>query len=132
MSSTGLDAPDSRLDAVLDMLERLIDFDTESSKSNLALIASVEDYLKAQGADYVKVPNAGGDKAALFISIGPKVDGGVVLSGHTDVVPVEGQAWTSDPFKLRREADRVFGRGTCDMKGFDALCLAMIPEFQRA
>ena len=132
MSSTGLDAPDSRLDAVLDMLERLIDFDTESSKSNLALIASVEDYLKAQGADYVKVPNAGGDKAALFISIGPKVDGGVVLSGHTDVVPIEGQAWTSDPFKLRREADRVFGRGTCDMKGFDALCLAMIPEFQRA
>ncbi|ACB94683.1 acetylornithine deacetylase [Beijerinckia indica] len=124
--------PDARLGATLDMLECLISFDTESSKSNLPLVAAVEDYLREQAVDYVKVPNAEGDKAALFISIGPKVDGGVVLSGHTDVVPVEGQSWTSDPFTLRREADRVFGRGTCDMKGFDALCLAMIPEFKQA
>ncbi len=114
------------------MMERLISFDTESSKSNLALVTSVEYYLQVQGADYVKVPNAEGDKAALFITIGPKTDGGVILSGHTDVVPVTGQSWTSDPFTLRREADKVFGRGTCDMKGFDAICLAMIPEFQKA
>ena len=124
--------PDARLEATLAMLERLIGFDTESSKSNLGLIASVEDYLKSLGVAYVKIPNSTGDKAALFATIGPDRDGGVVLSGHTDVVPVEGQAWTSDPFKLRREAGRVYGRGTCDMKGFDAICLSMIPEFQNA
>ena len=66
------------------------------------------------------------------MTIGPKIDGGVVLSGHTDVVPVEGQAWTSNPFKLRRGDGRAYGRGACDMKGFDAICLAMIPEFQKA
>jgi acetylornithine deacetylase len=107
-------------------------FDTESSRSNLALIASVEDYLHGLGVDYVKVPNATGDKAAIFATIGPKVDGGVVLSGHTDVVPVEGQAWTSDPFKLRRADGRLYGRGSCDMKGFDAVALAMIEEFRQA
>jgi acetylornithine deacetylase len=129
---------DRRLDstdllaATLDMLARLVAFDTESSKSNLPLVADVEAYFKAKGVDYVKVPNAVGDKAALFATIGPKIDGGILLSGHTDVVPVAGQAWTSDPFTLRRESDRVYARGACDMKGFDALCLAMIPEFQRA
>jgi acetylornithine deacetylase len=125
-------APDERLNATLDMLERLIGFDTVSSKSNLDLVAFVEDYLKSLGVAYVKVPNSTGDKAALFATIGPDRDGGVVLSGHTDVVPVEGQAWTSDPFKLRREAGRVYGRGACDIKGFDAICLSMIPEFQNA
>ncbi|WP_297295564.1 acetylornithine deacetylase [uncultured Methylovirgula sp.] len=121
-----------RLAATLEMLARLVAFDTESAKSNLPLIADVEAYLKAQGVDYVKVPNAAGDKAALFATIGPKIDGGILLSGHTDVVPVTGQAWTSDPFTLRRDENRVYARGACDMKGFDALCLAMIPEFQRA
>jgi acetylornithine deacetylase len=125
-------ATENRLTAALAVLERLVGFDTESSKSNLPLIADVETYLTGLGVDYIKVPNEAGDKAALFATIGPKVDGGVVLSGHTDVVPVEGQAWTSDPFALRRDGDRLFGRGTCDMKGFDAICLAMIPEFQKA
>ncbi len=124
--------PDERLDATLVMLERLIGFDTESAKSNLGLVAFVEDYLNSLGVAYVKIPNAAGDKAALFATVGPNRDGGIVLSGHTDVVPVEGQSWTSDPFKLRREAGRVYGRGACDMKGFDAVCLAMIPEFQQA
>ncbi len=123
---------DDRLEAAIDMLARLIGFDTESSKSNLALVAAVEDYLGALGVEYVKVPNETGDKAALFLTIGPHIDGGVVLSGHTDVVPVEGQSWTSDPFRLRREGGRLFGRGACDMKGFDSICLAMIPEFQKA
>jgi acetylornithine deacetylase len=123
---------DDRLAATLALLERLVQFDTESSKSNLPLVAEIEAYLQALGIDYVKVPNATGDKAALFATIGPKIDGGVVLSGHTDVVPVEGQAWTSDPFTMRREGERLYGRGTCDMKGFDAICLAMIPEFQKA
>ncbi|WP_432431215.1 acetylornithine deacetylase [Methylocella silvestris] len=122
----------ARLEAAIAMLERLVGFDTESSKSNLALIAAVEAYLRECGADYVKIPNAIGDKAALFVTIGPKIDGGVVLSGHTDVVPVEGQSWSSDPFTLRREDGRLYGRGACDMKGFDSICLAMIPEFQKA
>lgn len=121
-----------RLTATLEMLARLVSFDTESSKSNLPLVADIEAYLAACGVDCVKVPNATGDKAALFATIGPKIDGGVVLSGHMDVVPVAGQAWISDPFTLRRDDGRVYARGACDMKGFDALCLAMIPEFQQA
>jgi acetylornithine deacetylase len=123
---------DPRLEATLEILARLVSFDTESSKSNLGLVADVEAYLRSLGVSHVRIPSADGGKAALFVSIGPAHDGGVVLSGHTDVVPVAGQAWTSDPFRLRRDAGRVFGRGTCDMKGFDAICLAMIPEFQSA
>ncbi|MGA3302124.1 MAG: acetylornithine deacetylase [Methylovirgula sp.] len=121
-----------RLAATLGLMERLVGFDTVSSKSNLPLVADVENYLKKHDVDFVRVPNRAGDKAALFATIGPKRDGGVVLSGHTDVVPVEGQTWSSDPFTLRRDGDRLYGRGTCDMKGFDAVCLAMIPEFQNA
>jgi acetylornithine deacetylase len=132
VSSFPISAADGRLAETLTILERLVSFDTESTKSNIALAADVEAYLTGLSVDYVKVPNAEGDKAALFATIGPKIDGGVVLSGHTDVVPVEGQAWSGDPFSLRRGDDRVFGRGTCDMKGFDALCLAMIPEFLKA
>ncbi|KAB2860576.1 MAG: acetylornithine deacetylase, partial [Bauldia sp.] len=77
-------------------------------------------------------PNASGDKAAIFATIGPPTDGGVVLSGHTDVVPVAGQSWMGDPFTLRREGSRLLGRGAVDMKGFDAVCLAMVPEFKAA
>jgi acetylornithine deacetylase len=80
----------------------------------------------------VRVPNADGSKAAIFATVGPMNDGGIVLSGHTDVVPVAGQSWSSDPFTLRRDGTRLYGRGTCDMKGFDAICLAMVPEFLRA
>ncbi len=121
-----------RLTAVQDLLGRLISFDTETSKSNLPLIDFVESYLAGLGARFVRVPNSIGDKAALFVTIGPMRDGGVVLSGHTDVVPVTGQNWTGDPFCMRREGSRLFGRGTCDMKGFDAIALAMIPEFMAA
>ncbi|CAO4177314.1 acetylornithine deacetylase [Methylorubrum populi] len=116
----------------LELLERLVAFDTESSKSNLALIDFVADYLDAWGVPHVRVPNAAGDKAALFATLGPSTDGGVVLSGHTDVVPVTGQAWTTDPFRLRVADGRVYGRGAVDMKGFDALALAMVPEALRA
>ena len=112
----------------LELLERLVAFDTESSKSNLALIAFVANYLDGWGVPYVRVPNAAGDKAALFATLGPKIDGGVVLSGHTDVVPVAGQAWTTDPFTLRVAGGKAFGRGAVDMKGFDALALALVPE----
>jgi acetylornithine deacetylase len=125
-------AVEERLHITLAILERLIHFDTESSKSNLALVSFVEDYLRSLGIAYIKIPDAEGGKAAIFATIGPNGDGGIVLSGHTDVVPVAGQAWSSDPFKLRSENGRLYGRGTCDMKGFDAVCLAMIPEFKAA
>jgi acetylornithine deacetylase len=114
------------------LLERLMAFDTESDKSNLPLIDFVEDYLRDEGVPTLRAPNAAGDKAALLATIGPAIDGGIVLSGHTDVVPVEGQNWTSDPFQLRGAAGRLYGRGACDMKGFDAVALAMVPSFKAA
>jgi acetylornithine deacetylase len=114
------------------LLERLAAFDTESDKSNLPLIDFVEEYLRGQDIPVLRAPNAAGDKAALLATIGPMVEGGIVLSGHTDVVPVEGQKWTSDPFKLRGADGRLFARGSCDMKGFDAIALAMIPHFKKA
>ncbi len=120
------------LEAAIELTARLVSFDTESSKSNLPLIAAVEDYLRAQDVKFWRLPNAAGDKAAIFATIGPNVPGGVLLSGHTDVVPVAGQAWTADPFTLRREGSRLIGRGAVDMKGFDAVCLAMIPVFKAA
>jgi acetylornithine deacetylase len=120
------------LSRALPLIERLVGFDTESSKSNLPLIEFVEDYLDELNVPFVRVPNADGNKAALFVTVGPVHDGGIVLSGHTDVVPVTAQSWSSDPFILRRDGTRLYGRGACDMKGFDAICLAMVPEFQRA
>ena len=108
---------DRRLSDAVDMLARLVAFDTESSKSNLELVAFVETVLRAHDIPFVVVPNATGDKAAIFATIGPMIDGGIVLSGHTDVVPVTGQTWTSDPFTLRREGSRLYGRGATDMKG---------------
>jgi acetylornithine deacetylase len=120
------------LSRALPLIERLVGFDTESSKSNLPLIEFVENYLGRLNVPFVRVPNTDGIKAALFATVGPMNDGGVVLSGHTDVVPVTGQSWSSDPFVVRRDGTRLYGRGTCDMKGFDAVCLAMVPEFQRA
>lgn len=118
--------------APLDMLARLVAFDTVSHKSNLALIAFVEDYLAGWGVSCVRFPNAAGDKAALFATIGPPDRGGVLLSGHTDVVPVEGQSWSRDPFTLHVEGGRAYGRGAVDMKGFVALALALVPDFLAA
>ncbi len=114
------------------LLARLIAFDSVSDRSNLPVIGFVEDTLASHGVAARRAPNGSGDKAAILATIGPRVDGGVALSGHTDVVPVEGQAWSSDPFALREAAGRFYGRGACDMKGFDACVLAMVPAFQRA
>ena len=130
-SSAGSADAGSRASAI-DLLARLVSFDTVSSRSNLPLVEHIEAYLRELGIPAVRVPNAAGDKAALFVTVGPNEDGGVVLSGHTDVVPVEGQAWSADPFTLRSADGKLFGRGTCDMKGFDAICLAMLPVFQTA
>jgi acetylornithine deacetylase len=118
--------------STLDLLARLVAFDTESSRSNLALIDSVCAYLDGWGVSHVRIPNAEGDKAAIFATIGPMVDGGVVLSGHTDVVPVTGQAWTGDPFTLRIADGRAYGRGSVDMKGFCALALSAVPDMLAA
>jgi len=114
--------------AALEILETLVAFDTTSRDSNLALIEWVEAYLERHGVPHRRVPNAEGTKSNLIASIGPAEDGGVVLSGHTDVVPVDGQPWSTDPFKLVERDGRLYGRGSCDMKGFLALALAATPE----
>jgi acetylornithine deacetylase len=116
----------------IDILARLVAFDTTSRGSNLALIEYVEAELAGLGVIGRRVTNADGTKANLFATIGPQAEGGIVLSGHTDVVPVDGQAWSSDPFTLTPRGGRLYGRGTCDMKGFLALALAAAPELAKA
>ncbi|QBM75698.1 acetylornithine deacetylase [Sphingomonas sp. AAP5] len=126
-----MDLSDDLQTAALTHLEALIGFDTTSRDSNLRLIEYVEAYLGGLGVESRRVANADGSKANLYATVGPAVPGGVVLSGHTDVVPVDGQAWASDPFTLTRRGERLYGRGTCDMKGFLALALAAVPAFAR-
>ena len=106
-------------------LEKLIAFPSVSRDSNLDLIGYVKDVLSGLGIASILVHNEDGRKANLWATIGPADTPGVVLSGHTDVVPVEGQAWTSDPFHLTRRDGNLYGRGSADMKGFIACCLAM-------
>lgn len=113
-------------------LERLIAFPTVSSESNLDLIEDTADRLEALGARVNVLRNDAGTKANLWATFGPETDGGIVLSGHTDVVPVEGQDWTTEPFRLTERDGLLFGRGACDMKGFVAACLAMAPRFAEA
>lgn len=109
------------------ILDRLVAFPTVSRDSNLPLIDWVEEYLDGFGIAAHRVWNADRTKASLYAHVGPDEPGGVVLSGHTDVVPVDGQAWTSDPWVVTERDGRLIGRGTCDMKGFDALALAALP-----
>ncbi|QCO19348.1 acetylornithine deacetylase (plasmid) [Azospirillum brasilense] len=111
--------------ATLDILERLVAFPTVSRNSNLDLILWVKERLEAAGATTRLVPSEDGRKANLFASVGPADRPGVLLSGHTDVVPVDGQAWTCDPFRLTRRAGNLYGRGTADMKGFIAAAMAL-------
>lgn len=112
-----------------ELLARLVGFPTVSSESNLDLLAWVEGLVGPAAPGVRRFANPGGDKANLLLSFGPDEPGGLVLSGHTDVVPVEGQAWRSDPFRLREAGGRLIGRGACDMKGFLACCLALVPEW---
>jgi len=111
-----------------EMLSHLVGFPTISHNSNLDLINFVSAYLQEHGISANLVPDATGKKAALHARVGPDVPGGIVLSAHTDVVPVEGQNWTSDPFQLREAEGRLYGRGSADMKGFAATALALAPE----
>ncbi|MEM8789221.1 MAG: acetylornithine deacetylase [Pseudomonadota bacterium] len=115
-----------------EMLARLVGFNTESQNSNLPLIDFVADYLARHGIEAARVMDGTGTKAALYAQIGPAEPGGVVLSGHTDVVPVAGQPWDTDPYVLTPRDGRLHGRGTCDMKGFLAVCLAAVPQMRAA
>lgn len=119
------------LPAALEILDRLVGFDTVSRNSNLPLIDYVHGYLDANGIAHAVLPSSDGTKANIFATIGPADRPGVVLSGHTDVVPVDGQTWTHDPFALTRVGDRLYGRGTADMKGYVACLLALAAEWQR-
>jgi len=113
------------------MIERLIGFATVSRDSNLVLIDWIRNYLQDLGVESQLVPDETGRKANLYATLGPRDRGGVLLSGHTDVVPIDGQEWHSDPFKLVTKDGRLYGRGTSDMKSFIAVVLALTPEFLR-
>ena len=113
---------------VQELLAKLVAFDTTSAKSNLELIAFVKTYLDGYGVASTLIPSADGAKASLFASIRPG-SGGIGLSSHSDCVPVEGQTWSNDPFKLKLRDGKLYGRGSCDMKGFLACVLASIPLF---
>ena len=115
-----------------EMLAKLVSFNTISDRSNLPLIEFAHDYLAGHGVEAMLVPDPTGQKSSLFAQIGPAEAGGVMLSGHTDVVPVEGQDWLTDPFSLAKADGKLFGRGTCDMKGFLAIALSLVPEFKAA
>ena len=120
----------SRLDETKNLLRDLVAFDTTSRNSNLPLIAFVADHLSDRGVTARLIPSADGAKSNLFCTIGPDIPGGVVLSGHSDVVPVDGQDWTTDPFALTEVNGRLYGRGSADMKGFIACALAMTARFR--
>ncbi|MBQ0821477.1 acetylornithine deacetylase [Microvirga sp. HBU67558] len=115
-----------------EMLARLIAFPSVSTSSNLDIIHFCRDWLNSHGVESHLVMSPEGDKANLYATIGPRVEGGIVLSGHTDVVPVEGQNWSTDPWTLTEKNGRLYGRGATDMKGFDALVLALVPDMVHA
>ena len=120
------------LDTTIEILEALVGFESVSGRPTHGIVGYIQDYLEQHGIpsnlsfDDVK------ERANIFATIGPEIDGGVVLNGHTDVVPVEGQTWSSDPFKLTRKGDKLYGRGSVDMKGFLACVLASVPLFKAA
>ena len=118
-------------DQSLDLISKLIAFDTTSRNSNLELISFVEDYLDGHGVTSRRVPDATGEKANLVATIGPAEQPGYILSGHTDTVPVDGQDWTNDPFEVDVRGDKLYGRGAADMKSFCAIVLSKVPEMVR-
>lgn len=110
------------------LLEKLVSFPTVSRDTNLPLTEWVQDYLALHGIESYCQLDETGQKASLYAHVGPWEDGGVLLSGHTDVVPVDGQDWVTDPFTVVEKNGRLYGRGTCDMKGFDALAIWALVE----
>ena len=114
---------------VEEILSKLVSFPVLGGQSNLNILTWIKDYIESYGVEVHLVQNKKENKASLYCRIGPPIDGGVILSGHMDVVPVEGQEWTSDPFILTDKGDgKLYGRGSCDMKGFLACCLAVLPK----
>ncbi len=111
-----------------ELMEKLVSFPTVSRDSNLPLVDWVQDYLESHGIVTHRHYDETKEKAALFAHAGPNIDGGIVLSGHTDVVPVDGQSWDSDPWTVTQRKNKYYGRGVCDMKGFDALAIWAIVE----
>lgn len=120
------------LDNTIEILSRLVGFDSTSGKPTHQIVSYIQDYLEEHGVKTTLSFDEDGERANIFATIGPHTDGGVVLNGHTDVVPVDGQDWASDPFVLTRKGDRLFGRGSVDMKGFLACALASVPRFKSA
>lgn len=118
---------------VENILAKLVSFPVLGGESNLNIIHWIKAYIESHDVEVHLLPNEEGNKASLFCRIGPETDGGVILSGHTDVVPVEGQEWDTDPFILTDGGDgKWYGRGSCDMKGFIACCLAALPQMVKA
>lgn len=118
------------LDETVAILDRLVGFDSISGKPTHGIVGYIRDYLASHGVEASLSYDEAGERANVFATIGPPVDGGVVLNGHTDVVPVEGQNWNTDPFTLTRKGQRLYGRGSVDMKGFLACVLASVPRFK--
>lgn len=114
------------------ILAELVSFPILGGDSNLAIVDYITSYLDKYGVTYQLVPNDEGTKTLIHARIGPAVNGGIILSGHTDVVPVEGQDWDTDPFELVEKDEKLYARGSCDMKGFLACCLAIVPAMMKA
>jgi acetylornithine deacetylase len=121
----------ARTEAAIEILGRLIAFDTTSHKTNIPMAEFIRDYLAEHGVESHFVPASNGIHTSLFATIGPAGGGGIGLSGHMDVVPVTGQTWDTDPFTMVEKGTRLYGRGTCDMKGYLACMLAAVPDFKR-
>ena len=118
---------------VEEILTKLVSFPVLGGESNLSILSWIEEYLDKHGVEHHRVPNEDGTKANLHCRIGPEAEGGVILSGHMDVVPVKGQAWDTDPWVLTDKEDgKLYSRGSCDMKGFVACCLAALPAMLKA
>ena len=121
-----------RLDRSIEILERLVAFDSISGRPTEGIVGYIQQIFAEHGVEVDLSFDEAGERANIFATIGPNIDGGILLNGHTDVVPVEGQPWSTDPFVLTRKGDRLYGRGSVDMKGFLACVLASVPRFQSA
>ena len=113
----------------VEFIKKLISYDTTSRNSNLELIHYIRDYLQGFGVESLIVEDETGTKANLYATLGPTDQPGILLSGHTDVVPIDGQDWVTDPFNVVEKDGKLYGRGTCDMKSFVAICMAYTPKF---